>query len=76
MWVVVYLTSVKEEAERVHASLIREGVLAELKASHPVSDGEPRDYEVMVPAGEASEAQSILAGWEVQYMGFLKGKEG
>ena len=63
MWVVVYLTSVKEEAKRVRESLAKEGVLAEIKARHPASDGEPKDYEIVVPAGEGKEAQQIIAEW-------------
>ncbi len=38
--------------------------MAELKISHPVSDGEPRDYEVVVSAGEAGEAHDVMDAWD------------
>ena len=52
MWVVVFLTGRRSEAERVTQLLQREGFLAELRGEGP--------YEVVVPKGEAPEAQEVI----------------
>lgn len=52
MWVVVFLTGRRSEAERVTHLLQREGFLAELRGDGP--------YEIVVPKGEAKEAQEVI----------------
>lgn len=52
MWVVVYVTGRKAEAERITALLRREGFLSESRGEGP--------YEVVVPKGEAAEAQEVI----------------
>ncbi len=52
MWVAVYVTGRKSEAERIRSRLVAEGFLAELRGEGP--------YEVVVPKGEAIEAQEVL----------------
>lgn len=52
MWVVVYVTGRRGEADRIGALLQREGFLAEVRGEGP--------YEVVVPKGEAREAQEVI----------------
>ncbi len=52
MWIAVYVTGRKSEAERIRSQLIAEGFLAELRGEGP--------YEVVVPKGEALEAQEVI----------------
>ena len=52
MWIVVYLSGRKSEAERVRSLLVQEGFLAEVRGESV--------YEVVVPAAEASDAQEVI----------------
>ena len=52
MWIVVYLTGRKVEAERIRALLDREGFLAEVRGESV--------YEVVVPEAEARDAQEVI----------------
>ena len=52
MWIVVYVTGRKTEADRVRAMLDREGFLANVRGDSV--------YEVVVPEAEASDAQEVI----------------
>ena len=52
MWIAVYVTGRRSEAERILSQLTAEGFLAELRGDGP--------YEVVVPKGEAQEAQEVI----------------
>ena len=52
MWVAVYVTGRRSEAERILALLVAEGFLAQLRGEGP--------YEVAVPSCEAAEAQEVI----------------
>lgn len=60
MWKVVYIASNKATAERVKEILTREGLLVNLRVA-TAAGGQSGPVEVMVPQGEAREAQEILA---------------
>ncbi len=52
MWIVVYVTGRRAEAERIRTMLDREGFLAEVRGESV--------YEVVVPEAEASDAQEVI----------------
>lgn len=59
MWTVVYIAPTEEIARRVKEILEGDGVLVNLRAVDVEEGG--HSTEVMVPEGEAEEAQEILA---------------
>lgn len=52
MWIVVYVTGRRAEAERIRALLVGEGFLAETRGEGT--------YEVVVPEAEAADAQEVI----------------
>lgn len=52
VWIAVYVTGRKSEAARIRSLLSAEGFLVEVRGEGP--------YEVVVPKGEAVEAQEVL----------------
>lgn len=52
MWIVVYVSGRKAEAERIRVQLDREGFLAEVRGEGV--------YEVVVPEAEAVDAQEVI----------------
>ena len=60
MWTVIYIAKNKKAAEKTERLLTQEGMLVKLQ---PVSKGTEQEdgyFEVLVPEGEAEEAQNII----------------
>lgn len=60
MWIAVYIAQNRKIADRIERLLTEEGMLVKIQ---PISKKiEDRDgyYEILVPEGEAEEAQNIL----------------
>jgi hypothetical protein len=67
MWTVVYIATSLAMAERLRAVLEGEGLLAHLRPLDLDENGRG-SVEVLVPEGEAEEAQEVLT----QHLGGLK----
>ena len=60
MWTVIYIAENKKLAEKTEQLLTQEGMLTKIQ---PVSKGAAQEdgyFEVLVPEGEAEEAQNII----------------
>jgi len=60
MWTVIYIAKNKKAAERVQELLSQEGMLAKIQPVNKGSDREDGYFEVLVPEGEAEDAQNII----------------
>lgn len=60
MWTVIYIAKNKKSAEKTEKLLIQEGMLVKLQPVSKSADKGDGYYEVLVPEGEAEEAQNII----------------
>lgn len=60
MWTVIYIAPSKQAAENLRDALAQEGILVSLRATGLSSAGGSSQVELLVPSGEAREAQEIL----------------
>lgn len=60
MWTVIYIAKNKKSAERTQEVLAKEGMLAKIQPVNKGADKEDGYYEVLVPEGEAEDAQNII----------------
>ena len=57
MWTVVYMAHNKADVQKVKRILVEEGFLVKIR---PIGKEEDRVYEILVPNGEAEEANEVL----------------
>ncbi|NLM42775.1 MAG: hypothetical protein GX201_01940 [Clostridiales bacterium] len=60
MWTVIYIAKNKKTAEKTLELLTQEGMLAKIQPVSKASDREDGYFEVLVPEGEAEDAQNII----------------
>jgi hypothetical protein len=60
MWQVIYIAPSKQAAEELKDALSREGILVSLRATGMSTSAGGTHVELMVPKGEAREANEIL----------------
>lgn len=60
MWTVIYIAKNKKAAERVQELLAQEGMLAKIQPVNKGCDREDGYFEILVPEGEAEDAQNII----------------
>ena len=60
MWMVVYLSQTKEQAERIRVLLERAGVLVKVRSVNQSDNVKFGCYEIMVPESELDEAHEII----------------
>ncbi|SHJ31026.1 hypothetical protein [Lutispora thermophila] len=60
MWTVIYIAKNKKSAERTQELLAQEGMLAKIQPINKSADKKDGYYEVLVPEGEAEDAQNII----------------
>lgn len=60
MWQVIYIAPNQQTAEQLRDALSREGVLVSLRAIGMVTPSGSAQVELLVPKGEAREANQIL----------------
>lgn len=60
MWTVIYIAQNKKMADKIEKLLTEEGMLVKVQSVSKKLQGEDGYYEVLVPEGEAEEAQNIL----------------
>lgn len=57
MWTVVYMAHNKADVQKIKQILVEEGFLVKIR---PIGKEEDRVYEILVPNGEAEEANEVL----------------
>jgi len=57
MWTVVYMAHNKADVQKIKQVLVEEGFLVKIR---PIGKAEDRVYEILVPNGEAEEANEVL----------------
>ncbi len=62
MWTVVYIAPNSSVAEMLKEMLTKEGLLVMLRPAGIPHFGEAGNVEILVPKGEAEEAQELLLG--------------
>lgn len=60
MWTVIYIAQSKKMADKIEKALTKEGALVKIQPVSKKLQDEDGYYEVLVPEGEAEEAQNIL----------------
>lgn len=60
MWTVIYIAPNKQAAEDLRDALSREGLLVSLRSTGLSTNGGGSHFELLVPKGEAREAQELL----------------
>lgn len=60
MWTVIYIAPNKQSAETLKDALSREGILVSLRPAGLSTTSGGTHFELMVPEGEAREANEIL----------------
>lgn len=60
MWTVIYIAQNKKMADKIERLLTEEGMLVKVQPISKKLESENGYYEVLVPEGEAEEAQNIL----------------
>lgn len=60
MWQVIYIAPNKQAAEQLRDALAKEGILVSLRATGVSTNAGGTHVELLVPQGEAREAQEIL----------------
>ena len=60
MWTVIYIAPNKKSAEKTERLLTQEGMLTKIQPVNKGADQEDGYFEVLVPEGEAEEAQNII----------------
>ncbi len=60
MWTVIYIAPNKQSAETLKDALSREGILVSLRPTGLSTTAGGAHFELMVPEGEAREANEIL----------------
>lgn len=60
MWTVIYIAQNKKMADKIEKLLTEEGMLTKVQPVSKKLENEDGYYEVLVPEGEAEEAQNIL----------------
>lgn len=60
MWQVIYIAPSKHAAEQLRDALSREGILVSLRATGVSTAAGGTHFELLVPQGEALEANQVL----------------
>jgi hypothetical protein len=60
MWTVIYIAQNKKMADKLERLLTEEGMLVKTQPVYKKIESESGYFEVLVPEGEAEEAQNIL----------------
>ena len=60
MWMVVYLTQKKDEAEKIGKLIEAAGIIVKIRSVHNNSDSEQNAYEILVTDSDISRAHNII----------------
>ena len=65
MWTVVYVAQKSQEIIKIKEILVENNIISRVRQGDNTSEEEGTCFEIMVPAGELSEAQDLILEFEM-----------